>query len=90
MTGRDPSELTKTVVEAVRRAGVRAVIGRGWGGTDDPGRSDDLLVVDDVPHDWLFPRVRAVVHHGGAGTLAAGLRAGKPTVVAAFFADQPF
>jgi sterol 3beta-glucosyltransferase len=42
------------------------------------------------PHDWLFPRVSAVVHHGGAGTTAAGLRAGRPTVVCPFVGDQPF
>ena len=47
-------------------------------------------MVDFVPHDWLFPHVAAIVHHGGAGTTAAGLRAGVPTVVVPFFADQPF
>jgi sterol 3beta-glucosyltransferase len=47
-------------------------------------------MVDAVPHDWLFPRVAAVVHHGGAGTTAAGLRAGRPTVICPFLADQPF
>jgi len=47
-------------------------------------------MVDAVPHAWLFPRVAAVVHHGGAGTTAAGLRAGIPTIVIPFFADQPF
>jgi sterol 3beta-glucosyltransferase len=90
MTGRDPAELTRTVLEAVRTAGVRAVVGNGWGGTSKIEGASDVFVVDDVPHDWLFPRVRAVVHHGGAGTVSAGLRAGRPTAVAAFFADQPF
>jgi sterol 3beta-glucosyltransferase len=47
-------------------------------------------MIDQVPHDWLFPRVKAVVHHGGAGTTAAGLRAGKPTVICPYFGDQPF
>ncbi len=46
--------------------------------------------MEQAPHGWLFPRVAAVVHHGGAGTTAAGLRAGRPTVVVPFFADQPF
>jgi UDP:flavonoid glycosyltransferase YjiC (YdhE family) len=46
--------------------------------------------IDGAPHGWLFPRVAAVVHHGGAGTTAAGLRAGRPTVVCPFAADQPF
>ena len=49
-----------------------------------------VLFVDDVPHDWLFPRVSAVVHHGGAGTTASGLRYGKPTLVIPFAGDQTF
>ena len=57
----------------------------------DPDTSDDeVLAVRDVPHSWLFPRMSAVVHHGGAGTTAAGLRAGVPTVVCPFFGDQPY
>jgi sterol 3beta-glucosyltransferase len=49
-----------------------------------------IFALESVPHDWLFPQVSAVVHHGGAGTTAAGLRAGKPTFVTAFFGDQLF
>ena len=51
---------------------------------------DGIFKIDAVPHDWLFERVAAVVHHGGAGTTAAGLRAGKPTIICPFFGDQPF
>jgi sterol 3beta-glucosyltransferase len=51
---------------------------------------DEVFQVDDVPHDWLFPRVAAVVHHGGAGTVGAGVAAGAPTLVVPHFADQPF
>jgi sterol 3beta-glucosyltransferase len=51
---------------------------------------DSVFLLDEAPHDWLFPQMAAVVHHGGAGTTAAGLRAGKPTVICPFFADQPF
>ncbi|MEJ2157153.1 MAG: hypothetical protein P8X96_17600 [Desulfobacteraceae bacterium] len=49
-----------------------------------------ILKIESAPHDWLFPRVSAVVHHGGAGTTAAGLRAGKPSVIVPFFGDQHF
>lgn len=49
-----------------------------------------MFVLERAPHGWLFPRMAAVVHHGGAGTTAAGLLAGRPTVVCPFFADQPF
>jgi len=48
------------------------------------------MMVESVPYDWLFPRVAAVVHHGGAGTTSAGLRAGVPSIVVPFFGDQPF
>jgi sterol 3beta-glucosyltransferase len=89
MTGVDPDALTRTVSEAIGIAGVRAVVAKGWAGLSTKP-SSDIYVVDEVPHGWLFPRVSAVVHHGGASTLAEGLRAGKPTIVAAFFGDQPF
>jgi UDP:flavonoid glycosyltransferase YjiC (YdhE family) len=52
--------------------------------------AEDILVVDDVPHDWLFPRVAAVVCHGGAGTVAAVLRSGTPAVIVPYIYDQPF
>lgn len=89
MTGFEPNELAELAGRAARLAGVRAIVASGWAGLR-PEPSDDLFVVDEIPHDWLFPRVSAVVHHGGVGTFAEGLRAGKPTVIAAFFGDQPF
>lgn len=90
MTGRDPGALGALVMGALERAEVRAIVSRGWGGVEVASPSATTCVVDDVPHDWLFPRVSAVVHHGGIGTLAAGLRAGRPTVVVPFFGDQPY
>lgn len=79
------------VLKAVRAARVRAVISLGWGGKDMHLKSNHrVYFADYVPHDWLFPRVKAVVHHGGAGTTAAGLRYGKPTLVVPFGGDQPF
>jgi sterol 3beta-glucosyltransferase len=91
MTGRDPEQLARLAADAVARAGQRAILVSGWGGLGDGlALGDHVLILDEIPHDWLFPRVAAVVHHGGAGTTAAGLRAGKPTLVTAFFGDQPF
>ena len=90
MTGRDPGELARIAVDSARAAGQRAVVSTGWGGIGEVARGDDVCVIADAPHDWLFPRMAAVVHHGGAGTTAAGLRAGKPTVVCSFFGDQPY
>ncbi|MBM3473172.1 MAG: glycosyltransferase family 1 protein [Armatimonadetes bacterium] len=76
--------------EALRLAGQRGVILRGWGSEEALDAPDHVLPIDSVPHDWLFPQMAAVVHHGGAGTTAAGLRAGIPSVVVPVFADQPF
>ncbi|MGP3946649.1 glycosyltransferase [Streptomyces sp. 6N106] len=80
--------LGELVTAAVARAGVRAVVQTGWAGLAAAG--DDVLTVGDLPHDWLFPRTAAVVHHAGAGTTAAGLRAGVPAVPVPAMADQPF
>jgi sterol 3beta-glucosyltransferase len=90
MSGRDPERLARTVVEALQIAGLRGIIATGWGGLKAGELPDTILKIDEAPHEWLFPRVAAVVHHGGAGTTAAGLRAGKPTIIVPFFADQPF
>lgn len=90
MAGRDPQRLARVVVEALRRAGLRGIIATGWGGLKADALPDTILRIDQAPHEWLFPRVAAVVHHGGAGTTAAGLRAGKPSVIVPFFGDQPF
>jgi sterol 3beta-glucosyltransferase len=90
MSGRDPKRLSRVVIDAIKQAQVRAVLATGWGGLDTDDLPESIFKIDQVPHDWLFPRCSAVVHHGGAGTTAAGLRAGKPTVVCAFALDQPF
>lgn len=78
----------ETITAAVRQAGVRAVVQAGWAGLS--GAGDDILTIAAVPHDWLFPRMAAIVHHAGAGTTGAGLRAGVPAVPVPILADQPF
>jgi len=91
MTRRDPGGTTRLIQDAVRAAGVRAVLLSGWGGTSSvDATGDDLFVLDAAPHDWLFSRVSAVVHHGGAGTTAAASAAGMPHVVVPHMADQPY
>jgi sterol 3beta-glucosyltransferase len=89
MTFADPAENTQMIIEAVAAAGVRAVVNRGWAMLDAPD-TPHIHWIDSAPHDWLFPRMRAVVHHGGAGTTGAACRAGVPQIVTPHFADQPF
>ena len=90
MTDEAPEKTTQLILEAVDRAGIRALLSSGWAGLGDTDLPDTVHVVGDVPHEWLFARSRAVVHHGGAGTTAAGLRAGVPSVIVPFHGDQPF
>jgi UDP:flavonoid glycosyltransferase YjiC (YdhE family) len=86
----DPEHTGTVVVDAIGKVGCRAVIAAGWAGLRARLPGDDIFVVDELPHDWLFPRVAAVVHHGGAGTTAAAARAGVPSVPVPFMVDQFF
>jgi len=94
MTSGDMHELAQVVLESLRRLGLRAILAKGWGGVKLSGMpesgSQSIYLADYIPHSWLFERCRAVVHHGGAGTTAAGLYAGKPTLVVPFGGAQPF
>ena len=94
----DPAALTKTVVDSVLKADVRAILSKGW--SDRLGNQDaaipevplppEILQIKSAPHDWLFKQIDAAAHHGGAGTTGASLRAGLPTIVKPFFGDQFF
>ncbi|KAI8680445.1 Glyco-transf-28 domain-containing protein [Fusarium keratoplasticum] len=88
----DPNAMTELIFEAVRKTGQRVLLSKGWGGmgADELRIPDNVFMLGNVPHDWLFKQVSCVVHHGGAGTTAAGITAGRPTLVIPFFGDQPF
>ena len=88
----DPNAMTELIFEAVRKTGQRVLLSKGWGGmgADELRIPDGVFLLGNVPHDWLFKHVSCVVHHGGAGTTAAGIATGRPTVIVPFFGDQPF
>lgn len=90
MHDRDAVRVTDLVIRALDRCGLRGVLITNWGGLRASPASDRIFSVESAPHSWLFPQVSAVVHHGGAGTTASGLRAGVPSLVVPFMADQPF
>lgn len=90
MSNRKPEETMDLVLEALARTDQRAIVLSGWEGLRKDDLPDSVRMVASVPHAWLFPRTAAVVHQGGGGTMAAGLRAGVPSAVIPFFGDQPF
>lgn len=90
MAARHPQQTFDLVIRALEKSGQRGIIARGWSRAKITAVPDNVFVLDKAPHGWLFPRVAGVVHHGGAGTAAAGLRAGVPTFIIPHMADQPY
>ncbi|XP_011651641.1 sterol 3-beta-glucosyltransferase UGT80A2 isoform X2 [Cucumis sativus] len=87
----EPAKMTQIIVKALESTGQRGIINKGWGGLGNLEEPKDFVyLLDNCPHDWLFLQCKAVVHHGGAGTTAAGLKAACPTTIIPFFGDQPF
>ncbi len=90
MVDHERSEFTRILIDALKETGQRGILSGGWSELGSENLPDFIFPVGEVPHDWLFPQMAAVVHHGGAGTTAAGLRAGVPNVIVPSFADQFF
>ncbi|EKV00564.1 glycosyl transferase, UDP-glucuronosyltransferase [Leptolyngbya sp. PCC 7375] len=90
ISGSQPQRLAKVVMDALQTTHQRGILATGWGGLQTGDLPKTVFQLEQAPHDWLFPKVSAVIHHGGAGTTAAGLRAGRPTLICPFFGDQPF
>ncbi len=90
MPSRNPQETAGLVLHALAQTGQRGILSTGWGGLKAEEQPTTVHMVGSLPHEWLFPQMAAVVHHGGAGTTAAGLAAGVPSIVTPFFGDQPF
>jgi sterol 3beta-glucosyltransferase len=82
-------QTTELVIKALRRSGQRGILATGWNGMLRMERvPEEIFILENAPHSWLFPQVAAVVHHGGAGTTAAGLRAGVPSIIIPYSNDQ--
>lgn len=90
MHNRDPQATTRLVVEALARSGQRGILLTGWGGLSNAQLPASVYSAESIPHDWLFPRTSAIVHHGGSGTTGAALRAGVPSIIIPYFGDQQF
>ena len=88
MSDEDPERLTRLTLRALELTGQRGILATGWGGVTQLASSTQVYYLDNAPHDWLFPRMAAVVHHGGAGTTGAGVRAGVPSIITPFGLDQ--
>ena len=94
----DSKAMTQNIIDAVLKADVRCILSKGWSDRLDarePNKAEvplppSIFQIASAPHDWLFQEIDAVVHHGGAGTTGASLRAGKPTIIKPFFGDQFF
>lgn len=90
MGNRNPQATADLTLAALSKSGQRGVLAAGWGGLQPDSLPEHVYMLKSAPHSWLFPRMAAVVHHGGAGTTAAGLRAGVPSIIIPFMGDQPF
>lgn len=86
----DRERVARSIIDALQQTRQRGILAKGWGLLDPKDVPENCFVLDAAPHDWLFPRMAAVVHHGGAGTTGAGARAGVPNIVVPFAYDQPF
>ncbi len=90
MAERRIEETNEILLQALKLSGQRGLLLTGWAGLGQTDLPKTVFKLESAPHSWLFPRMAAVAHHGGAGTVAAGLRAGVPSIIVPFAGDQPF
>lgn len=90
MLHKDASRIYQVLLGVLAEAGERVILLSGWGDAPHDLLTQNTLLLDSAPHSWLLPRCKLVIHHGGAGTTAAGLQAGIPNIVIPHIADQPF
>jgi sterol 3beta-glucosyltransferase len=87
---KDPQRTTNTILEALKQTEQRGILHMGWGGLGNQSLPDHVFKIDYAPYDWLFPRMAMVIHHGGSGTTAHGLRSGIPSCAVSFVFDQHY
>lgn len=88
MSNRNPEATANIMIEALQKTGQRGIISKGWAALHSRDLPDSIFLLDSAPHDWLFPQMAGIVHHGGAGTTATALRAGVPSTIVPHMADQ--
>ena len=90
MASKNPQATAQLMIDALQQANQRGIILTGWGGLKADDLPESVFLLDYAPHSWLFPQMAGVIHHGGAGTTAAALRAGVPSMIVAHMGDQPY
>lgn len=90
MVNRNPEESSIIILDAIKGSDIKLIVTTGWGGLKIDNITENIYVTDQIPHDWLFPKINAAIHHCGAGTTSAVLKAGIPSISVPFFSDQPF
>ncbi len=90
MVDKEPERISKIAIDALRLSGQRGILSAGWNGLGVKNLQETVFSIGSIPHAWLFKRMAAIVHHGGAGTTAAALHSGVPQIITPFFCDQPF
>lgn len=88
---KNPNVVYEMLAAALKKTKQRGILITGWSGMRENSlQTDDLFTIESIPHSWLFPQTKGIIHHGGAGTTAAVLKAGKPMIICPFSGDQPF
>ena len=87
---KNPQQTTTTILEALKQSGQRGILHMGWGGLGNQSLPDHVFKIEYAPYEWLFPRMAMVIHHGGSGTTAFGLRSGVPSCAVSFVFDQHY
>lgn len=90
MPGTNTDKLTEIIIDTINLSKQRAIVATGWGGLNKIENTKNILCIESAPHDWLFPRVSLIIHHGGSGTTAATLKFAKPSIICPFMLDQFF